>query len=108
MARAPELVPCRVGGTAVSVALHPPLWMAAPTLQGTGGKPAGALAAGHPLTLPAAHEDLHQLEALRTLSLWGQKWGYQAGTNRHLPRTLRWGIHTRLGRLPGPLGGQDQ
>ena len=36
---------------------------------GIGGHPAG-----HPLTLPAPHEHLHQLEALRTLGLWRAQW----------------------------------
>lgn len=95
------------GWEAQPSARHPPLQTAAPTPQGTGGGLVGASAADHPLTLPAAHEDLHQLEALRTLGLWGERWGYQAGTRRHLPRTPTGGIRTQLGQLPGPLGGQD-
>ena len=70
------------------------------------GRSVETATAGRSLTLPATHEHLHQLKALRTLGLLGggaggRVWGPQAWT-AHSPRTLTRG--SRPGRLAGSTG----
>lgn len=82
-----------------------PLQIAALRPRAPGGTPLRTSAAGCPLTLPAAHEHLHQLEALSTLGLWGQGLGHKTRTSSStLLRTPSQGGHTRGGTAAWPSG----